>query len=94
MILIGNANTGKTTLLNTLTGANEHTGNWHGVTVEEKSRFFSHNNAVWEVVDLPGVYSLSPFSYDEKVACSYVLSHADKLFLNAVDLLPVILLKY
>ena len=86
MVLIGNANTGKTTLLNTLTGANEHTGNWHGVTVEEKSRFFSHNNAVWEVVDLPGVYSLSPFSYDEKVACSYVLSHADKLFLNAVDL--------
>ncbi|MBR2433241.1 MAG: 50S ribosome-binding GTPase, partial [Clostridia bacterium] len=65
ILLVGNPNTGKTTLLNTLTESHEHTGNWHGVTVEEKEKFFVENGEKVAVVDLPGLYSLNALSFEE-----------------------------
>ena len=83
--LIGNPNTGKTTLFNTLTGSNEHVGNWHGVTVEEKAKTIFFKNQQIEIVDLPGIYSLSRFSFEEKVATDYLLSHQTDLVVNICD---------
>src|SRR5580698_9690200 len=71
--LVGNPNCGKTTLFNALTGARQRVGNWPGVTVERKSGYFTEKATTVEVVDLPGVYSLtlaSPISaIDERIAC-------------------------
>ena len=83
--LIGNPNTGKTTLFNTLTGAKEHVGNWHGVTVEEKSITINYRNTPIEIVDLPGIYSLSSLSFEEKVATDYLLSHKNDVVVNICD---------
>ncbi len=83
--LIGNPNTGKTTLFNTLTGSNEHVGNWHGVTVEEKYAFFSFENQKIKLVDLPGIYSLSRLSFEEKVATDYLLANKDNIVVNICD---------
>lgn len=83
--LIGNPNTGKTTLFNTLTGSNEHVGNWHGVTVEEKAKTIFFKNQQIEIVDLPGIYSLSRLSFEEKVATDYLLSHQTDLVVNICD---------
>ncbi len=66
--LAGNPNCGKTTLFNALTGARHHVGNWPGVTVERRSGTFEDGGTTMEVVDLPGTYSLSARSEDEKVA--------------------------
>ena len=85
VILVGNANTGKTTLYNTLSGKNEHVGNWHGVTVEEKATVYSYKGEKIRIIDLPGIYNLSPLSFEEKVACDYILSNKDKLFINICD---------
>jgi hypothetical protein len=65
--LAGNPNCGKTTLFNSLTKANEHTGNWHGVTVDSKGKIFEFNKEQFKLVDLPGIYSLTPLSFEEKV---------------------------
>ena len=83
--LIGNPNTGKTTLFNTLTNSNEHVGNWHGVTVEEKAKTIFFKNQQIEIVDLPGIYSLSRLSFEEKVATDYLLSHQTDLVVNICD---------
>ena len=83
--LIGNPNTGKTTLFNTLTCSNEHVGNWHGVTVEEKAKTIHFKEQEIEVVDLPGIYSLSRLSFEEKVATDYLLSHQTDLVVNICD---------
>lgn len=83
--LVGNPNTGKTSLFNTLASAHEHVGNWHGVTVEEKVKKYSYHGAEIELVDLPGLYSLSPLSYEEGVARDYILRERDKLFVNICD---------
>ncbi|MDD2445713.1 MAG: ferrous iron transport protein B [Clostridia bacterium] len=85
IMLVGNANTGKTTLLNKLTRSEEHTGNWHGVTVEEKVKFYTHNKKKYSVVDLPGIYSLTALSLEEQVAIDYIFSHKDNLILNTCD---------
>ena len=85
VILVGNPNTGKTTLYNTLTGAHEHVGNWHGVTVEQKSRKYSHKGKEINLVDLPGIYSLTPLSYEESEGTKYLLSHLDALVVNICD---------
>lgn len=83
--LIGNPNTGKTTLFNILTCSNEHVGNWHGVTVEEKAKTIFFKNQQIEIVDLPGIYSLSRLSFEEKVATDYLLSHQNDLVINICD---------
>ena len=82
--LIGNPNSGKTSLFNLLTGTRQHVGNWPGVTVERKSGQVRKLKGV-NVQDLPGIYSMSPYSPEEKVARDYLLSnHADSI-LNIVD---------
>ncbi|MBQ7884707.1 MAG: ferrous iron transport protein B [Clostridia bacterium] len=85
VLLIGNPNTGKTTLFNSLTRANEHTGNWHGVTVDSKQKIMRLNNQEFKVVDLPGIYSLSPLSFEESVTVEYLYSHLNSLVVNIVD---------
>lgn len=72
VVLIGNPNTGKTTVFNALTGMNQKVGNFPGVTVERKSGSFSINHIRFKVVDLPGSYSLQPNSEDEQVARDYI----------------------
>lgn len=83
--LVGNPNTGKTTLFNSLTRANEHVGNWHGVTVEEKTKEYAFEGEKISITDLPGIYSLSPLSFEEEVAVKYLLNHSDDVVLNICD---------
>jgi ferrous iron transport protein B len=83
--LAGNPNCGKTTLFNDLTGTKQRVGNWPGVTVERKTGNYNHGNREIEVVDLPGIYSLSAISLDEKVAREYVISGVPDLIVNIVD---------
>lgn len=86
--LVGNPNCGKTTLFNALTGARQQVGNWPGVTVERKSGSYRSDTATIEVVDLPGVYSLSvasESSIDERIARDFVLSGEAGLVVNIVD---------
>ncbi len=84
IILIGNPNTGKTTLFNTLTGASEHVGNWHGVTVDVKERAFLSDKNV-ALVDLPGLYSLDAFSPEEKISADFLEQNKDSLVINICD---------
>ncbi len=81
----GNPNSGKTTLFNGLTGGKQRIGNWPGVTVEKKEGSAKYNGQMINFVDLPGIYSLSAFSEDEKVARDYVLSGEPDLVVNIVD---------
>ena len=74
VLLVGNPNTGKSTLFNGLTGLSQKVGNFPGVTVDKKSGTFKVNNQLVNVVDLPGTYSLSPNSEDEKVTHEQVLN--------------------
>lgn len=83
--LMGNPNSGKTTLFNALTGANQHVGNWPGVTVERKEGQTRHGNQVYTVVDLPGTYSLGAFSEDEVVAREFILTGNPDVVINVVD---------
>ncbi len=85
IVLVGNPNTGKTTLFNSLTCGHEHVGNWHGVTVEEKVGYFEFNNKKFSVADLPGIYSLSPLSFEEKVAVEYLQRDSFDLVINICD---------
>ena len=85
ILLVGNPNTGKTTLFNKLTASNEHIGNWHGVTVEEKRKNIKFNGKCVSVVDLPGIYSLKSLSYEEQVAIDYIQSHKDCKVINICD---------
>ncbi len=82
--LAGNPNCGKTTLFNALTGSNQFVGNWPGVTVEKKEgKLKKHDDVV--VVDLPGIYSLSPYTLEEVVARNFLLSERPDVILNIVD---------
>ncbi len=86
--LIGNPNCGKTTLFNALTGSHQYVGNWPGVTVEKKSGFFEQEGVRVEVVDLPGVYSLSVVSSasaDEKITRDYLLFNKPDCVINILD---------
>ncbi len=82
--LAGNPNCGKTTLFNALTGANQFVGNWPGVTVEKKEGKLKNNKEV-AVMDLPGIYSLSPYTLEEVVARNYLLTEKPDAILNLVD---------
>src|SRR3990167_778302 len=87
--IVGNPNCGKTTLFNQLTGAKQKVGNWPGVTVEKKTGSFTHQHQTIEVVDLPGIYSLTVAcqqgALDERIACQYILSSQSNLIINIVD---------
>ncbi len=86
ILLVGNPNTGKTTLFNSLTRSNEHVGNWHGVTVSEKEKVFSVGEKQYVLVDLPGLYSLTPLSYEEEVASRYVFENSTCQIINICDI--------
>ena len=82
--LAGNPNSGKTTLFNALTGSNQFVGNWPGVTVEKKEgRLKNHKEVI--VTDLPGIYSLSPYTLEEVVARNYLIDERPDVILNIVD---------
>lgn len=70
--LAGNPNTGKSTLFNQLTGLRQHTGNWPGKTVAQSKGYFEHKNEEFEIIDLPGTYSLIANSMDEEIARNYI----------------------
>lgn len=82
--LAGNPNSGKTTLFNGLTGSNQFVGNWPGVTVEKKEGKLKKNDGVI-ITDLPGIYSLSPYTLEEVVARNYLLNERPNAILNIVD---------
>ena len=82
--LAGNPNCGKTTLFNNLTGANQYVGNWPGVTVERKEGTYVRNKEV-AIVDLPGIYSLSPYSPEEIVSREYLIDDRPDVVINLVD---------
>jgi ferrous iron transport protein B len=82
--LAGNPNSGKTTLFNALTGSNQYVGNWPGVTVEKKEgRLKKHDDVI--IMDLPGIYSLSPYTLEEVVARNYLIDERPDAILNIVD---------
>ncbi|MGM9579365.1 MAG: FeoB small GTPase domain-containing protein, partial [Evtepia sp.] len=82
--LAGNPNCGKTTLFNALTGSNQFVGNWPGVTVEKKEgKLKGHKDVV--IMDLPGIYSLSPYTLEEVVARNYLVGERPDAILNIVD---------
>lgn len=82
--LVGNPNTGKTTFFNTVSKSNEHVGNWHGVTVDIKEKEITVNNEKTLICDLPGIYSLTNYSYEEEIAKRY-LYQTDCVVLNICD---------
>ena len=82
--LAGNPNCGKTTLFNALTGSNQFVGNWPGVTVEKKEgKLKKHDGVI--VTDLPGIYSLSPYTLEEVVARNYLIGERPDAILNIID---------
>lgn len=81
--LVGNQNSGKTSLFNVLTGTNQKVGNWPGVTIEHKSGIIKGTDI--EIVDLPGIYSLSPYSPEEEVSRSYVMNQKPDVIINIID---------
>ena len=87
--LTGNPNSGKTTMYNALTGRNEKIGNWAGVTVEKKEhtikKIYCNGQDNLIAVDLPGAYSMSPFTSEESIASTYVQNENPDVIINIVD---------
>ncbi len=86
--LVGNPNCGKTTIFNALTGMNQKVGNWSGVTVDKKTGFFNVNKQKIEIVDIPGIYSLSvsdESSIDEQIAYSFIINDKPNAIINVLD---------
>lgn len=94
--IVGNPNSGKTTLFNSLTKSSEHIGNWHGVTVDKASKIIDFNSKnikyenrnqdkIYEIVDLPGLYSLNAFSLEEKISINEIMSSECKNILYLID---------
>ena len=82
--LAGNPNCGKTTLFNALTGSSQYVGNWPGVTVEKKEgKLKGHKDVT--VIDLPGIYSLSPYTLEEVVARNFLMQEKPDVIINLVD---------
>ncbi len=82
--LVGNPNCGKTTMFNALTGSSQYVGNWPGVTVEKKAGKLKKHSGI-EVVDLPGIYSLSPYTLEEVVSRNYLVAERPDAVINIVD---------
>ncbi|HSL60463.1 MAG TPA: FeoB small GTPase domain-containing protein, partial [Desulfotignum sp.] len=83
--LAGNPNCGKTTIFNNLTGARQKVGNWPGVTIEKKEGLLKHKQYTLRVVDLPGTYSLTPFSMEEIAARDFIIKEAPDIVINIID---------
>lgn len=83
--LAGNPNSGKTTLFNNLTGSTAHVGNWPGVTVDKREGTYKKKGLEISVVDLPGIYSLSPYTPEEVIARNYILNDKPDCVINVVD---------
>ena len=83
--LAGNPNSGKTTLFNTLTGSTAHVGNWPGVTVDKKEGVYKKGSELVDIIDLPGIYSLSPYTPEEVIARNYILDERPDCIINIVD---------
>ncbi|MGI6769180.1 MAG: ferrous iron transport protein B [Bacilli bacterium] len=81
--LVGNQNSGKTTLFNLLTGSNQKIGNWPGVTLDRKSGIIKGTD--YELIDLPGIYSLSPYTLEEEISRKFILEEKPDLIINIVD---------
>ena len=82
--LVGNPNSGKTTLFNVLTGSTAQVGNWPGVTVEKKFGYLKTNKDI-QIIDLPGTYSLSPFTTEERITRDYIVNENPDIIINIVD---------
>ena len=83
--LAGNPNCGKTTLFNALTGSTAHVGNWPGVTVDKREGTYKKGEQPVDIVDLPGIYSLSPYTPEEVIARNFVLDEHPDCVVNIVD---------
>ena len=83
--IAGNPNCGKTTIFNALTGAKQRVGNWPGVTVEKKSGHYNHADIKFDVIDLPGTYSLAAFSAEETVVRQYLENDEADVVVNIID---------
>ena len=83
--LIGNPNSGKTTLFNSLTGSSAHVGNWPGVTVDKKEGTYKKCKEPISLIDLPGIYSLSPYTSEEVISRNYILDEKPDCIINIVD---------
>lgn len=83
--LIGNPNVGKSVVFNNMTGLKQHTGNWPGKTVEVKEGYYGYKEHEFEVIDLPGVYSLSAVSDDEQVARQYLIDHRPDVVVDILN---------
>lgn len=83
--LAGNPNSGKTTLFNALTGSNQYVGNWPGVTVEKKEGTAEIDGKPVTIIDLPGIYSLSPYSMEEIISRDYIIKNRPDVIINIID---------
>lgn len=83
--LVGNPNSGKTTLFNRLTGSNQYVGNWPGVTVEKKEGMLKNHTLSANIIDLPGIYSLSPYSPEEVLTRDFIANDCPDLIINIID---------
>jgi len=83
--LAGNPNSGKTSMFNAITGARQKVGNWSGVTVEKKEGSLTRNGIQLKIIDLPGIYSLTPFSIEEVVARNYLINKTPDVVINIID---------
>ena len=81
--LVGNQNSGKTTLFNLLTGMNAKIGNWPGVTIEKKIGKIKNTDV--EIIDLPGIYSLSPYSTEEEISRRFIFEEKPDVIINIID---------
>ena len=82
--LAGNPNCGKSTLFNALTGSNQYVGNWPGVTVEKKGGVYKKDKEV-NITDLPGIYSLSPYTLEEVVSREYLINEKPDVIVDVID---------
>lgn len=83
--LAGNPNAGKSTLFNALTGGRQHVGNWPGKTVEKKEGVWQHNGDRFQVVDLPGTYSLTAYSLEEVIARDFIVEEKPDVVVTVID---------
>ena len=83
--LAGNPNSGKTTLFNVLTGSTAHVGNWPGVTVDKKEGIYKNEKESVSIIDLPGIYSLSPYTPEEVISRNYIIDEKPDCIINIVD---------